>query len=190
MLIIDFPSQLEFVMLIFKKRILATLTASCLLTSMAIAQDGTDPSSKAVTTSVPTDGVSDQMRMDQMAMQQMMKSQKMMTKAKEGLMSDDEMATRVAREILLQEMVKDKKYLKMMRDGLSADTDDEPKMKELVEKISAAKAKMLKDKDGMMSLTQELMVRQLAANRIAMMNGGRFGSELLEKVRDEKMKKK
>ncbi len=178
-------------MLMFKKHVLVAFGATCLVAGAAHAQDGAnardgiDPSGQTVTAAAQPDGSSEQMRMDQMAMQQMMKSQKLMTAAKEKLMSDDKMAERVAREILMQEMVLDKKYLAMVRDGLRTDTDNEPKMKVLVDKISSAKSKLMKDKDALMSMTQELMVRQLAANRIAMINGGRFNSEATEATKDK-----
>ncbi len=174
-------------MFVFTRRWLVALSAGCLISGAAVSQDGLRTDSSPVETSVPPDGVAEQMRLDQMAMQQVMKSQEMMKEAKEDLMSDKELASRVAREILMQEMVKDKQYLAMVRKGLRTEDKDDPKMKVLVDKISAAKAEMLKDKDAMMSMTRELMVRQIAANRIAMMNGGRFPAEKVKQMDEKKL---
>ncbi|TWU15573.1 hypothetical protein [Allorhodopirellula heiligendammensis] len=169
-------------MLRLKKYGWVVVSASCLLASIAISQDGVESSSTVNAAPAPAETTAEQVRLDQLAMRQMMTSQAMLTKAKEQLMSDDQIAERIAREILMQEMVKDKEYLAMVRDGLSADSEDEPAMKMLVDKISAAKSKMLKDENAVMSMTQEMMVRQLAANRIAMMSGGRFDSDDLKEL--------
>lgn len=184
-------------MSIFQKNGLAVLSAICLIVGAVHAQDnagsqdtpdlpgGTDSSGQAAAVAPSPDASSEQMRMDQLAIQQLMSSVELMAEAKEELLSDDAIAERVAREILIQEMVMDHEYLATMRDALRTDTDNEPEMTVLIDKISSAKAKLVKDKDALMSMTQELMVRQLAANRIAMINGGRFNQDGSEPVNDE-----
>lgn len=184
-------------MSVFQKNGLVVLSAICLIVGAVHAQDnvgsqdrpdlpgGTDPSGQAATVAPSPDATSEQMRMDQLAIQQLMGSEELMAEAKGELLSDDAIAERVAREILIQEMVMDHEYLATMRDGLRTDTDNEPEMTVLIDKISNAKAKLVKDKDALMSMTQELMVRQLAANRIAMINGGRFNQDGSEPVNAE-----
>ncbi|TWT74076.1 hypothetical protein [Allorhodopirellula solitaria] len=148
----------------------------------AAAEGSGDADAAVDPNALEPDKLEQQMRMDQMAMKQTMKNIELVSKVKSELMSDERLAARVAREILMQELVQDKEYLAMMRDGLRTETDSDPAMESLVEKISAAKAAMVKDEAAMMSMTRELMVRQLAANRIAMMNGGRLNEQAPENV--------